>query len=578
MKTKKTPITILLLMVLSTVAHAQNYAVPTEVDFFFDPNFAIAILAGVIIAAGVQIFLTALSIASGVTAVGDLKEMYIKNRIRNSSDETYMDIDEKDDDSDSSNAGTTVAAAVGIWSIITVSISAFTGSLLAMNLVGLESVEVAVTIALVIWALFCILVVYYEGKLLGVVVGGITNVATSGFKMSANAVQGAFSKSEKAQTKDMINHTVEKVRKELKNEVDLSQLNDVVDRFVTKVDNTVPDYGTLKEDLEEILNNTKSEVNVEASAQGSSSNPTKWIAIQKIIDKASDKLDQSGGSSAQKKKLQGFAARLKKAFDEGETDKESVKKVARELSPKDEQTTDKYVEKVFDLINGSNGSGIQMEQLKQTFEEVKKSPELVKSYANKISDLDKEKVTSLLENNTNYSKEDIEKGTEEVEKYIRWVKQQAASLGNSSGDTKAKMEQVVADFFNDTGRPELQYHSLKHDLEKILDNPKDSPRVVRERTEQFSTDTLLGLITSHTSISKEGIERAKSEIESTKQSVIDRMTRVESKAKGKIETIKKKAVIQAEHARASAAAAAWWLVFTGLVSAGAAIGGALLSI
>ncbi|HKK37938.1 MAG TPA: hypothetical protein VJ949_00805 [Cryomorphaceae bacterium] len=578
MKTKKPFFTLLLLVTSTMIAKGQVYGVPTEVEYYLDPNFAVAILAGVIIAVGVQIFLTALSIASGITAIGDLKETYVQSRVRNSSDETYMDIDDKDESDSSNNAGTKVAGGVGVWSIITLGISAFVGSLLAMNLVVIESIEVAITVALVIWALFCIMVVYFEGKLLGVIVGGLTQVATSGFKMSSDLISGAFSTSKEKSTKKMIDHTVEKVRDELKTEVNLDDLKSAVDRFVNEVDNKVPDYGTLKEDLQEIIKESRKDAKANAKTSGGGS-PMKWVTIQKAIDKASDTISSSDANGEKREKLKSFGKELKAAFDEGETQKESIKNVAKKLSPQDEQTTDRLVEKVMDFISTDSSGGMNFEGLKKTFDDVKSNPsEIVQNYADKIGDLDREKVKSLLANNTNYSKEEVDKGAEEVEKYVRWVKQQAFAAGDQTEKILDRMDKAIASFFNETGRPELQYHSLKHDLDKIFDDPKSTPQVVRERTEQFSSDTLIALITAHTSLSEEDIENLKKEVEDSKQTVIDRMTRVESEARGRIEMIKKKAVIQAEHTRATAAAAAWWLVLTGLISAGAAVGGAVLSI
>lgn len=577
MKTKKSFFVLAAAFGMALPGFSQSYAPASDVDFFIDPNFAVAILAGVIIAIGVQIFLTALSIASGITAIGDLKEMYVQSRVRSSDDETYMDIKNNGDD-ESSNTGTKIAAGVGIWAVLTLGISAFVGSLLAMNLVVVESMEIAITVALVIWALFCILVVYFESKLLGVIVGGISNVATSGFKMSTDMISGAFETSKEMQTKNMIDHTIEKVRKELKNEVDFDDLNSVVDRMISKVDKKLPDYGTLKQDLEDMLEANRAEVKANADSSNSSG-AMKWATIQKAIDKASDHVSKSDGSGEKLEKLKSFAKELIEAYDSGDSQKESIKNVAHALSPKDEQTTDKYVEQVMNFVSTESTDGINFEKLQETFEEVKKNPsQIVESFSNKIADLNQEKVISLLENNTNYSKDQIKTGAKEVEKYVRWVKQQATNAEGKKDEWMGKIEASIESFFNQSGRPELQYSSLRNDLDKILDNPSNTPRVVRERAEQFSADTLISMLTAHTSLGKEDIDKLKSEVDSTKQAVIDRMTKVESQAKGKIETLKKKAVIQAEHTRAAAAAAAWWLVLTGVLSAAAAVGGALVSL
>ena len=59
--------------------------------------------------------------------------------------------------------------------------------------------------------------------------------------------------------------------------------------------------------------------------------------------------------------------------------------------------------------------------------------------------------------------------------------------------------------------------------------------------------------------------------------MLQKIEDIELEANRRIENVKRKAVIQAENTRKNAAAAAWWLVISAFVSAGAAIGGSLLA-
>ncbi|TYC10755.1 hypothetical protein ES677_10575 [Bizionia gelidisalsuginis] len=57
-----------------------------------------------------------------------------------------------------------------------------------------------------------------------------------------------------------------------------------------------------------------------------------------------------------------------------------------------------------------------------------------------------------------------------------------------------------------------------------------------------------------------------------------KVQKIEQKAQEQLEMTKRKAVIQAEHARKTAASAAWWLIITVVFSAEAAMLGAWIEL
>lgn len=67
-------------------------------------------------------------------------------------------------------------------------------------------------------------------------------------------------------------------------------------------------------------------------------------------------------------------------------------------------------------------------------------------------------------------------------------------------------------------------------------------------------------------------------VNDSKKKVLDSVSQIETKATQEIDKLKRKAGIQAEHARATAASAAWWLVQTAVLSGVAAMGGRMLSL
>ena len=60
-------------------------------------------------------------------------------------------------------------------------------------------------------------------------------------------------------------------------------------------------------------------------------------------------------------------------------------------------------------------------------------------------------------------------------------------------------------------------------------------------------------------------------IEDAKGYMADKLHKADEKIRRKVRNLQRKAVIKAEHARKLAAVAAWWLVASAVLSAGAAV-------
>lgn len=126
---------------------AQGTPVEGYTESIITPHFFVAIVAGVLLALGFQFILTALSVALGITAIGDLKESYVENKYK------LKDNDDEDDD-DGMDMGTMITTGFGLWSVITVGLSLFGATALAINLSLIANPVIAITLGLVIWATF----------------------------------------------------------------------------------------------------------------------------------------------------------------------------------------------------------------------------------------------------------------------------------------------------------------------------------------------------------------------------------------------------------------------------------------
>src|SRR5690606_28943369 len=122
------------------------------------PHFFIAILAGVLLALGFQFILTALSVALGITAIGDLKESYVENKYK-------IKDDDDDDDDDGMDTGTMITTGFGLWSVIIVVLSLCGATEMENNLILNANSVIAITLGQVILSTFFILLLYLVSRL-----------------------------------------------------------------------------------------------------------------------------------------------------------------------------------------------------------------------------------------------------------------------------------------------------------------------------------------------------------------------------------------------------------------------------
>ena len=532
-------------------------------------QFFVAIIAGVLLALIFQIILTALSVAMGITMIGNVKQNYVDGKVNPSSSVNKKDFEfDQDYGSNGTSTGVKISTAFGIWSLLTTALSLFGACALALNLSFFGSVASNITVALVIWALFFLILFYLETRIMNTVIGGLVTTATSGLKSSANVIKGLFTKSEDKRIESTIHSTIDKIRKDFDINFNTSELSNVLDKFFTKVDDKLPNYDTLKSDLENIAKQSKSK-----NTSG------KYMAIQQVLSKAIDKAGSSGDSSSNGKvnQLKTILSELKSAYASDNSTIEGVKDIISEYTSIEKSQIDAKINDVKEYISKASPENFSSEKLNEDFNKIISDPKSASAIlSSKFSEFDREEIIKTLSQNTNLEKNRLNGYADNIEGVIS--KARKAIEENDMNTIKAGAEQSIANFLKGTNRKELNYDGLKRDLNAILDNPKDSISVIKSRLNQMDADTVKALITNNKYVDEAHIDNVTKQVNETIHTVKSKISSIEQKAHEQFEIGKRKAVIQAEHARATAASAAWWLVITVVVSGGAAMLGAWIEL
>jgi hypothetical protein len=154
--------------------------------------------------------------------------------------------------------------------------------------------------------------------------------------------------------------------------------------------------------------------------------------------------------------------------------------------------------------------------------------------------------------------------------------QQAAQERSSSGGSG--LENRLRDYLARTDRPEIQYDSLKWDIERMMQDPKSSPEIARNRLSKFDKETFMAVLTANDKLSRRDIENLSNKVDESRHRAISKLEQIENETRRRIESTKQGALQQAENARKTAATAAWWLFGTAIVSGLASAAGGLIAI
>ncbi|GAP95312.1 hypothetical protein [Leptolyngbya sp. NIES-2104] len=227
--------------ILAQVPLDRGVTTPEEAALVFSgPRFFVALISGIVLAFAFQLLFTNLSVAAGISYLG-----------RSS--------DDHDTHSHSSgNGGGTIRKigfAVGMWTLITVTISLFIACLLAVKLSLLTTAGLGAIVGLVIWAAYFTLLVWVSSTTVGSLIGSVVNTATSGFQAivgTATAALGA--KAVNQQVVSTAEAAAAAVRRELGSAVDPANIRDSLEDYIERLRPAQMDFGRVRREIEGLVN------------------------------------------------------------------------------------------------------------------------------------------------------------------------------------------------------------------------------------------------------------------------------------------------------------------------------------
>lgn len=203
------------------------------------PRFFVALISGVILTFAFQLVLTNLSLAAGISYLGRSSD----------SDAVVGEV--------GSFGGTIrkIGTALGLWTLITVTIALLIACFLAVKLSLLVlDPRLGAILGLVIWGAYFLLLVWVSSTTVGSLVGSVVNSATSGFQAimgTATAALGA--KAVNQQVVATAEAAASAVRREFGNAIDPTSIRENIEDYLEQLRPPELDLSHIRRDFESLL-------------------------------------------------------------------------------------------------------------------------------------------------------------------------------------------------------------------------------------------------------------------------------------------------------------------------------------
>jgi hypothetical protein len=527
-----------------------------------DTNFFICVVAGVLLALGFQLLLTALSVAGGITAVGNVR--------KKGHEASHSKGHSKDHDDDGMNIGQKVSSGLGAWTLITTSIALFFASLLAVKLGLIGANFIGATLGLVIWATFFMVVTYLEVNMVSSLIGGLASTVKEGLSSAGSA----FSKSDSSQAKDIAKtrakEEAKQMRKEFENLFSTHDVDKKVENYIDELKPQQIDVKNIKKQIKDLL----TDVQVTEKADFDSPNSIKKLILEEA--------DKSSLSKEDKDAVKQHVNSLKDVAQSDRSPEEKAKAGIVDLTPADKQQVDQYQKKIREALENTNNREFQPDKLEEDLKRILNEPKAASNIAkSKASAMDRDTLVKLLASQ-NMSEQEADQRVSQAEKVLNKVSaffgESEAKAASKKGDLQQKHSEIqgqIKSMFSGAKDSTMDLKRIYSDFTSIFQESAAGPDL-KYKLEHYNKNEMTALITNRTSMSRSEAEPIAEKIVSARDEVLNKAYEVEVKVNEKMAEAKDKALIAAEESRKAAATAAWWLVGTAVVSAAAsAIGGML---
>ena len=463
---------------VTRVVETQVSTIPQTVALFSAPQFLVALIAGVLMAFAFQLLLTNFSVAFGISAIGG----------SSNSDE-------------SESLGSTIRkieTAVGLWTLITVSIALFIACFLAVKLSLVSSAVLGAITAIVIWSTYFSLLVWVGSTTVGSLIGSVVSTATSGFQglmgTAATAMGASAASSQLVSTAESVTAAV---RRELTSGLDPNSIRDTLQSSLSNLQLPKLNIEEIGSQFEKILGN--SDLKSLAGKEGLNVNR------QTLVDLVSSRTDFSKQDI--NKVVDQLEGAWKNVVGQPQQDPQTLIQNFLQSATPDELRSQDLVGQLQKLVTGGQDkkqSGGIVSQAMQFGTSALLGTVLKRV---DLSDLDVEKISGQLQQLTG-------KATEQASKIGSAVAEKVPQLPFNT--IKADVDNYLLNSY----AWHLNRETVKNEFKDVIFDPEADPGTVKRQLEQINQEYFTQQLTARGDLLPAKITEVAEQLESIRTEVL----------------------------------------------------------
>jgi hypothetical protein len=488
---------------------------------FSGPRFFVALISGIVLAFAFQILLTNLSVAAGISYLG---------RSSDHEDDHHAH--------ESGSVGGTVRKigfAVGIWTLITVTIALFVACLLAVKLSLINSAALGAIIGVVIWGAYFTLLVWVSSTTVGTLIGNVVNTATSGFQAlvgTATAAMGA--RAINSQVVSTAEAAAAAVRRELGAGIDPTSIRDSIEDYLEKLRPPQLDMSRIRGEFEKLVNDPELQ-----SIVGSGS-PTEVMERLRHIDRNTFLNLISSRTDLSKQDANRLVDQLESVW------KQTLNRFQRK------DPTQELLEYLKTVQPGAVNTNELNARLDRLTEEVRRQGQLLQntqtsamSAIGQMGQPRKEEEPSLVDRamqfgfttlmgtvmgRTDLSDLDVEKilgqlqaARDKLTSGAKQVAGQVASKAPGFSPIKADVENYLLNTYS----WHLNRETLETEFRDVLYDPEADPAAVRRQLEQLNRSDFVNLLTQRGDLSAARVAEIADQLETIRTTILSTVRNAE---------------------------------------------------
>lgn len=476
------------MLIIRSILLAQTDTIrETTIAAFSGPQFFTALVAGLFLTFGFQMLLTNLSVAAGISVVN---------------------FSAHDDDSSSHKSGSTIhtiGTAVGVWTLVTVSIALFVACLLAVKLSLVPTAMMGATIGLSIWAAYFSILIWISSTTVGSLVGSVVNTATRGFQAVFGTATAALGM--KAAGSELVSSAeavAAAVRREMTAYIDPQDVKASFQDLVGKVKSPELDLKGIRAEFEQILKDSELHKLVDKDNLPTLSRDTFENLLKERTDlsprdvkKIVDELDRSWSGAVGGI---GQSGGMKQIFD-----------LVKSAKPQDLLSGD--FSGLLDRVVKDVGKGENASQLEQGLGALLG---LLLSRVD-LSDPDVEKIKGQLKTAQSQIKNQVEKITDKVTDKVKPLSPGASVIHTD-----------VEHYLRDTYSWQLTPERIDREFRDRLYDPNADARTIRQSLETLKPEEFTTILQSRGVFTKEKIAELTAVLDRVRQQVLVEVSKAEA--------------------------------------------------